>query len=164
MKSRSVCLLGTVFSVVLSANPSLPVQAANLNTNAVSCQQFLAPGNGRTDEILRQPGFVMTNTDVEGTRPIICDLTRSPLIAGATSGGFYVDGDNFNGASTTCAVYSIDYTGVFLGASGFNTSAPTYDIFISLPAAQLPTYAYTHLDRDLPAHGNGRLRGITSLQ
>lgn len=168
MKSRSACLLGTLLSVVLSAIPSLPAQAANINTTALACQQYLFPESGRTDELVRSFNYITTNSDTEHTVSIVCDVTRSPLIAGATSGGFYMDGDNLNVGGnvwfTACTLNSYDYTGVLLGSVGFQSQAPSYDVYISLPAAQLPTYAYTSLFCVLPPHGIGRIRGITSLQ
>jgi hypothetical protein len=91
-------------------------------------------------------------------------VPRSPLAVSAASGGVYVDGDNFNGGSTSCTLASYDYLGNFVGSKAFTSSSTSYDIFLSLPVAQLGFWNYTGVQCTLPPNGNGVLRGVTSVQ
>lgn len=144
--------------LLMSAVASAP--AANINTNATECQAQSWP----QDAIIHTEKGIATASDVISPVWISCSVLRSPLVSGATSGGFWVDGDNRNGATTVCSLASYDYTGQFLGASSFSTPGTSYDIFLSLPVAQLGFWAYTGITCVLPGHGDSTLRGITSVQ
>jgi hypothetical protein len=160
LKSRFIRLLGVACGVVLSASAVSPAPAANINTNATECQATFWP----QDDVVHTERGVSTASSLDTGRYITCTLLRSPLPSTATTGSFYVDGDNLNGASTFCVISSYDFTGVFLGSTSFTTSSASYDQFLTMPIAQLGFWAYTSLTCFLPAHGAGTLRGVTSLQ
>ena len=156
------CLLpdgarGDIESVV-AFSPAAP--AGNINTNATECQAQSWP----QDAILHTDKGIATASTTSADTWVACAVPRSPLAAGVTSGLFYVDGDSFNGAWTTCGLASYNYTGEFLGSIGFNNSGQRYDVPLILPAAQLGMWAYTGLTCILPAHGNAILRGVASSQ
>jgi hypothetical protein len=139
-----------------------PSSAANINIGGSECQAGYQAES--QDTVLHVLDSVSSLGNVASLPYIVCSLPRSPLAPGATFGGFYVDGDNFFGATTTCTVWSIDYTGLYLGSVTGSSSQPAFDMFLSLPSAQLPTYAYTYLTCRLAKWGNSDVRGVTSLQ
>lgn len=170
MKKRFISLFATISGIALSSAPALPAQAANLNTSAIGCQQdrfqgLSSPLTNRIDYV--DPGVV--NLSTVGTS-VLCPVTRSPLAATATTGSFFVDGDNYTGASTFCIMSSYDFLGNFVGSRGFTTSAPRYDEFVSFPSSLLGFYNYVTLMCVLPAFNTansfygGKLRGVTALQ
>lgn len=160
MNILPIRLLVLAASVVLASAAVAPAPAANLNVNAAECQSTFPP----QDNLIHSDFGVSTPATWQFSLAIACALPRSPLAPGATSGGFYIDGDNRNGASTSCAIASWDYTGLFLGATSFTTSDAHYDQFVSLPATQLTFWAYVTMNCQLPPNGNATLRGVTSLQ
>ena len=161
MKSWFVRLLGMAYGAALvTASVVAPAPAANINTNATECQAQFWP---QQDDIVHTETGIRTSA-ASDDRWISCAVPRSPLAPGATSGGFYVDGDAQNGASVVCSLASYDYTGTFLGSASFFSPGPHFDIFLPFSSAQLGYWAYTGITCVLPAHGNGALRGVTSLQ
>ncbi len=151
-----------VVTAALWASNVTPTRAANINIGASTCQAGYQAES--QDTVLHFVNGVESLGNVASLPYIVCSLPRSPLAAGATFGGFYVDGDNIFGATTTCTIWSYDYTGAFLGSASGSSAASSYDMFLSLPAAQLPTYAYTYLTCRLAKGGNSNVRGVTSLQ
>lgn len=160
MKSRFLKLLGMAWCVILSVSSVAPAPAANINVNASECQPQTYP----IDDIVHTDQGIATASTVNSDRWVSCAVLRSPLASGATSGSFYIDGDAQNGAWTVCVIASDDYTGAFLGSASFASPGPHFDILLNMPAAQLGYWAYTSITCVLPAHGNGALRGVTSLQ
>ena len=163
VRSGICTLFGMVFAAVLAGSLVSPAHAANINTNAVVCEGTNAADQGALG---RGPDGVYNGA--AAIHFALCTVPRSPLPSGATSGSFYVDGDNFNGQSTACILYSYQWTGQFLGSASFTSASSSYDVFLTLTAAQLGTYAYTSLLCQLPPTVNGlasaMLRGVTSLQ
>jgi hypothetical protein len=153
-------LLVLAAGVVLASGAVAPASAAYLNVNAAECQSTFPP----QDNLIHSDFGVSTPATWQFTLAIACALPRSPLTPSATVGQFFVDGDNRNGASTSCTIVSSDYTGVFLGSASFTTSDAHYDQLLSLPATQLTFWAYANMNCQLPPNGNGTLRGVTSLQ
>jgi hypothetical protein len=98
------------------------------------------------------------------SRPVVCAVPRNPLPAGATTGTFFVDGSNSGGQTTSGSINSFNFTGAFLGSQSFSSAGTTYDIFLSFPAAQLPTFAYVSTFVTLPASGQGVFFGTTVNQ
>ena len=147
--------------VVLSAFPSLPSYATNINYGTNECQVAFYSLATYAPEYSNNG---VMNGGTSQVFHIVCSLPRSPLASGATVAAFYVDGDNLNGATTQCGVFSYDYTGTLLGAFIFDATEPHFDRYVALPAAQVTYYAYTYLICTLPPGGNGIVRGVTSLQ
>jgi hypothetical protein len=160
VKSQLIGSFASLVAVVLSAAPAAPAHATNINYGTNQCQ--LAFFASATYSPQHAVDGTMNGGDSQNFH-VVCGLPRSQLPAGSAA-AFYVDGDNFNGAITVCTVASYDYTGTFLGSFGFDLTQAHYDQYVTMPAAQVPYYAYTYLICTLPANGNGILRGVTSLQ
>jgi len=159
MKSRIIHLLGMAIGIVSCLTVAQGVRATNINMGTNECQDDSKSGNNIGHSL---NGVYVLGGPAGGF--VTCNLPRAPLPTGATSGGFYVDGDNADGGTAVCTIYSFDYTGTFLGSASFTASEAHFDRFVSLPAAQLPFYAYTYLFCGLSANGTTALRGVTSLQ
>ena len=160
MNARGFKFLGWVCGIVLSVHSVAPTYATNINMTATGCQVTFAP----SDQLVHVAWGVTTLDTTDKPQMVACTLPRTPLASGSASGGFYVDGDNVNGASTSCTLFSFDLNGNLLGAASFQTSAAQYDIFLSLAAFQLSDVGHTTLRCLLPAHAGGTLLGATSLQ
>jgi len=161
VSSRFVSVIAIVCGVVLCASAERPAFATDINKAAPQCEADFPEA---MDLIMHENNGVHTAPQSGSFQWVTCSIPRSPLAANATSGSFYVDGDNLGGASTTCWVSSYDYTGVLLGSTSFTTSLPHYDMLLTLPVAQLGVWAYTSLTCALPANANGLLRGVTVVQ
>jgi hypothetical protein len=159
VRARAFNCLGLVCGILLSAQSVAPTHAANINTTATHCQVTFAP----SDQLVHVAWGVMTLSTTATPQMVACTLPRAPLTAGVGS-GFYVDGDNFNGASTSCTLFAFDSDGHLAGAASFQTAAAQYDMFLSLDASRLADLGHTSLRCLLPAQGNGTLRGVTSIQ
>ena len=158
-KSPIIHLLGMVFGIVLLLTAAPGARATNINMGTNECQT--------NSPSVQNIGYSVNGVYTIGGPTagfVTCNLPRSPLASGATTGGFYVDGDNWNGGTAACTIYSVDYTGTFMGSASFSASEAHFDRFLSLPIAQLPYYAYTYLSCGLSSNGNTLLRGVTSLQ
>src|SRR5882672_6209260 len=118
VKSRLVKLLGLLFAVTLSGNPVPPAHADIVNIAANSCGSAPDAGLVALDSIGEK-----LNPYATALALMTCSVPYSPLPATATAMGFYVDGDNRLGQTTTCTVLSADYTGQF-GATASFTSSP----------------------------------------
>jgi hypothetical protein len=160
VKSQWMRVLSLVCGLVLSAQSVTPTHAANINTSATGCQTTFAP----SDQLVRFAYGIMTQNSTAQPQMVACNLLRAPLSAGSVSGSFYVDGDNFSGATTSCSLFSFDSNGHLAGVASFQTALPTYDILLSIDAGRLTDFGHTTLRCLLPAHTGGVLRGVTSLQ
>ena len=160
MNSRWVRILGVVCGVVLSTQSVTPTHAANINTSMTGCQVTFAP----SDQLMHWAYGVTTQDTAAQPQMVACNLPRAPLAAGSVSGSFYIDGDNFNGATTSCTLFSFDSNGHLAGAASFQTAVATYDILLSIDAGRLTDFGHTTLRCLLPAHRGGVLRGVTSIQ
>lgn len=164
MKSQFLSSFATIIATVLLATPTAPAHAVNLNTSALVCQQSIFQGSPspiqhRIDYF--EPG-VVNSIDVPSA--VVCSVPRSPTAAGATTVSFFVDGENFSGASTFCVMSSYDFLGNFVGSRGFTSTAATYDEFVSFPISLVGFYNYVTINCVLPPSSTGRLRGVTALQ
>lgn len=174
MTSRSIHLFGVVLGISLAGAPLVPAGAVNINTSAVACQQavFQAVPSDRQNRIGIIDSGVVNMTNVPTI--VICPVPRSPLAANATSGGFWLDGDNLLNslvpAETTCNVASYTFQGVLHGWSGFTATEATYDRFVSLPISMLGFYDYVSVHCLLPPYHDGLrtylgvFRGVTASQ
>ena len=160
MKSRFVSLFAVVCCVFVCVGGPSSAPAANINANTTQCN---ALDPAQIDLVLHDAIGVRTAPSVDAPLLVICPVPRSPLTAQAT-GGFYVDGDNQSGASTMCWLESFDYTGIWLADAAFTTTEARYDRYLGMPTAALTTWAYLSLQCYLPPHGQGVLRGVTSMQ
>ena len=161
MSSKFISVIAIVCGVVLCASAERPAFATDINKAAPQCQANFPEA---MDLIVHENNGVHTVPQTDSFQWVTCSIPHSPLASNATSGSWYVDGDNLAGASTTCWVASYNYTGDLLGTTSFTSSAPHYDVLLIMPAAQLGIWAYTSLTCALPAHANGLLRGVTIMQ
>jgi len=166
MKLRSIILFAVVIIAAIAGSPASQVHAANITIKGGTCHalQFMPTP---VPEPLHFSSGSIGNPTTSDSNPtgdrnyaVVCDVPRQPLALGAASGGFYVDGTNFPGQSTTCSIESFNYTGFFLGLQVFTDSATTFDHFVSLPASQLGMWAYVELN----CSGFNQLIGVTSVQ
>ena len=158
MSMRPILFLAAAFAITLSAGTVAP--AANINVGASECQGNFSPGN-----TLVHAGIgVMTEDGEDTPQSVICAVPRATVNGTSSTGGFYVDGDNLNGASTSCGLFSFDPDGQLAQSASFTTAAAHYDVFLSLDVARLNANGHITLRCMLPAHANGVLRGVTSVQ
>jgi hypothetical protein len=160
MNLRWIGFLSLACGVVLSTQSVTPTYAANIITAASGCQTTFAP----SDQIGRFAYGVVTLPSTATPQMVACNLIRAPLATDSLTGSFYVDGDNFNGASTFCSLFSFDANGHLAGVASFTTALATYDMLLSMQAGRLTPFGHTTLRCLLPAHASGVLRGVTSLQ
>jgi hypothetical protein len=155
-------IIAMVCAIVLSGALVTPARAINLNMSSHYCQQSDLP---QTD-IIRTASGIATLDTVDTPRYVTCTVVRSPLPVDWTSGGWlWVDGDNKNGAQTSCTLSSYTFLGALQGSVSFtSTINGWYDSYLPLPYGQMGYYDYLTLTCLLPPHGNGALRGITSVQ
>jgi hypothetical protein len=163
MKSRSDFLTRALLVLSIGAcgllSITTSVSAANIQTHGSACHNYNA--SEALDFGYDNGGVTNRASD---HRIVICPVARSPLASGATSGTFWVDGNNRNGVSTTCTLFSNDYTGALMDTVAFTSSKVNYDQPLSLPAAQLPYYGYVSVICSLPGFSNAMVRGIISVQ
>jgi hypothetical protein len=165
VKSRFVKLLGLLFAVTLSGNP-VPPAHANTNVSAAVCQPFDEQFFHSASYFGVGTGFI-SNDSATNTLKIVCSVPRAPLDAAATVGQFYVDGLNpgSDGTQTaTCVLYSWNYNTSLLGTASYSTGPHfgPWDGLITMPAAQLPYWAYATVLCTLPPGGS--FQGVTVVQ
>jgi hypothetical protein len=167
MTSRTFSALAAALIIMLAASMLSPGRAANINTVA-ACGPHV-PG----DAPFFATGVGGAYSDATNDRFMTCSVPRSPVPGGA-NGAFYIDGLTANGFDLPCILYSINYTGQLIGSVSFlgHGTVPlgsymSFDVFVTIPAAQLPTYAYTQLSCLMPGRTNVEnaiILGATSLQ
>jgi hypothetical protein len=167
VKLQSISLLG-ICGVVLLAGPAPPVHAVNINTPSLACHQgdFQSSASPVQDRIKYTNSGIVNLVDVP--THIVCDVPRSPSQT-ATTVSFFVDGDNYTGATTTCVLYSYDYSGGFVSSLGFSTTAAHYDEYVTFSREALGFYNYVTIMCVLPPSGisgldGAKFRGVTALQ
>jgi hypothetical protein len=162
VKSRFVKLLGLLLAVTLSGNP-VPPAHANMNISGSLCQPYGQLGTN----VVVGDAYVFNKSNTSRIM-VTCSVPRPPLDPGATTGSFFVDGYNpDDGTTTTCVLFSYDYTLNLLGTASFTSSpsssaARRYTGYISWPPALLPHWVYISVRCDLPP--DGILLGVTVLQ
>lgn len=134
--------------------------ATNINSHGTICHHYNASQSADID-------FVTSGTYniSSSSRSVICPVPRAPLASGATSGGFYIDGYNPTGKTTSCTLYSYNFNGSYLGSSSFSiTTAGSFDKYVSLTSDQLSYFAYTSVLCTLPDSSSAKIYGITAIQ
>jgi hypothetical protein len=165
VKSRFLSLFAAAAVVVLSWNPVAPAQAANITFTAAGCHAEQVFDFPTYPEPLHWSRGRVANPTNDDRYVVVCDVPRQPLPPGATSGTFYVDGNNLSNLMTTvCVISSYDWNGSFLASASFSAIVTSYDGFLSLPASALGQWAYVSLSCQLPPNAAGSLRGVTSVQ
>jgi hypothetical protein len=160
MKLKFTRLLSAAIVVLLGVNVGTPVLASSINTSMLTCQP-LQPGQA---DLRHTEAGTSTDGVFPTSRYVTCSVRRSPNL-GTTGGLFYVTGDNRDGMSTTtCTLFSYDYTGAFLGSASFTRSAPHYTQILVIPAAQLGYWAYTSLTCLLPENNRATIESAIAVQ
>jgi hypothetical protein len=147
--------------VVLSACFVTPAPASNVQQSALKWQ---AQNWWQRDQLARTDRGLSTTSAATDQLWVSCSMLRAPYPNASSSSTVYVDGDNRNGAFTVCSLTSYSYTGQFLGSAAFSNQATRYMGILSLSGAQLGVWAYTGMTCTIPPHGNGTLRGMTTVQ
>ena len=142
-----------------------PVRAT-INSSAVDCQPVSAPQQAL---LHAWEGVETTATAVTDTY-VSCSVYRSPLTTAGSPGVFRIAGHIFSGATMPCTLTSYEYTGTFLGSTTVVITSPPDGRWrrvvqeVSLPASQLPYWAYTSLVCLLPQSGAAWVSSISSVQ
>jgi hypothetical protein len=131
--------------------------AVNINTSAVNCDELNLPTAQSTTIFHFLTSIRNNSTD---NKAIICAVPRSPLTS--ASSGFFIDGQNPNGAGTGCSVVVTNFNGAPLGLKSFFNEQPVFDQFLAFNSTEMPTFAYISVFCELPP--GGVLRGITAVQ
>ena len=141
-------------ALVLATVCMIPTAHANLNQSGVSWHAMYAADASSIN--YRASGVENWSAS---SKPIIGAVNYA-----YNSGGIsmYVDGTNYNGASTSVTVYSYDYNGYYLSGQSA-TLTGTYDRWFGLTTAQAPQWAFVSVYANLPPNANGLFRGVTSL-
>lgn len=157
MKSSGISLLCVACGMLLTVILPPRAYSTQLNINANECQPN---GDWNAVDLMRPESGISGMPSDEIVRTVICPVPRSPLIAQSPLVVF-VDGDNYNEATTECGLVSMaeDH---YLASAGFQSSDAHYDARLALTAEQMSVRGYLYLICWLPAHGNGVLRGITT--
>lgn len=154
MMRAKILKLGSLFLAGALASLGAVAHADQINSSGTLCQNFNASQALDIDYLVT--GVRNLNA---ATRPVICSVERSPLVAG-TSQGFFVDGTNVGANTTPCTLFLYSFGGTITQSFSF-TGTGTYDQFISLPAG---TFDYASLLCTLPASAGGTLFGVTAQQ
>jgi hypothetical protein len=117
--ARWIKFLGLACGVLLSAHAVTPTLAANIDMTPTGCQTTFAP----SDQLVHVARGVMTTDTTDTPQMVACTVPRARLAAGSGVGSFYVDGDNFNDASTSCTLFSFDSKGHLAGAASFQRAS-----------------------------------------
>ncbi|HTV24890.1 MAG TPA: hypothetical protein VMG12_39625 [Polyangiaceae bacterium] len=147
-------MLASVAAVLLAAPRD--ADAVNLNTSGTICNPYNA---GEANDIDYVTNGVRTGPSVGSARNVICSVPRSPL---ASPQGFYLDGTNQAGKSTSITLYAHDFNGTFQTSQNVSSSAATYDEYRALtPVGQ---WSYISAFVTLPANAGGTFLGVITLQ
>jgi len=157
MRSRLPRLLTLVLCVTLLCFEATPSHATNINLGPMGCQAFL-PQDAAS---LVHFGNTLTNLYGTTTFPVVCSVPHQPLAVGLDA-AWFVDGSAGITAPISCSLASYNFNGEFLGSADFSTTSLTFDQYLSLPAAQVPYWAYTQLWCQLPP--GAALFGVTVIQ
>lgn len=128
--------------------------AVNLNTHGAAFQPYNASQATLIDYVISGVRTLHTSDTY-----VIGSIVRSP---GAASQSFWIDGTNYNGATTYFTLYAHDYTGTLQSSVSFNSNAANYDLYQTLPTVS--TYTFVSMLASLPANANGVLRGVVAIQ
>jgi len=156
-RQRFFLLLSALVPIAFCA---MSANAANITTHGGACRNFDPAGVSKLDYFTSGVRNLSTTTPVN----VICPVEREPLPAGVANGIIYIDGANAGGTTTSCTVYSFDFTGTLLGTRSVSSSASQYDMSVSFPAALLPQYAYVAAVCTLPTNSNSVLKGVSPEQ
>lgn len=156
MKTNAWITAASLAAGLLAATASIDARAAtsqNISTHGSACRNYNA--SQALDIDYFTTGVRNINADV---RPVICPITTHPVTGPGQN--FYVDGTNYNGATTTCTLYAFNYSGGLLSSVTFVVGS-TYDYYASLPSVTY--WGYTSMLCSLPGSGNGVLFGVIAI-
>ena len=154
LKLGLIAALGSVGSLAVVSE----AQAVNANHSGTICKNYNAGDVGDID-------YVTSGTRNLNANPrfVICPLVRSPTTDSSIAA--YVDGNHFGVQTTSCTLYSYNYTGAFLGSTSFTRNqSGAWDQFVSLPAPQAPFYGSLAVLCTIPGSANGVLLDVDVLQ
>jgi hypothetical protein len=142
---RVLAPLALVAGALMGAHGS--AAAAPLTTvNGNTCKPY---GNSSTAGL-----YSYTNSVYNGSGAamyVVCPVVRT-VPALSTGYTVWVDGNAASG-TTSCYLYSYNYTGAYLGGVSFSTTG-AFDKTLTLPQSQVPTYSSQSLLCYVPAGGS----------
>jgi hypothetical protein len=157
--SKNRLLLPTIgLAMTLLQGPS--AVAENIITSGVICNNYNV---GQANDIDYVNGVRVTGPTA---RSIVCSVPRARLPDNsATVGKFNITLTNGSTSAVTCTVYS--YTSSItlgMGTAMFPPNSGLLTVSTQIPAAQLPSNAFTSLICSLPGNSLVVLNGVTSVQ
>lgn len=161
----SLFLQTTALCALALTAGTTPVRAT-INSSAVDCQPVSAP----QEALLHAWEGVETTLKATADTYVSCSVYRSPLTTAGAPGVFRIGGLVYNGATMPCTLTSYEYTGTLLGSATVVITSPADGRWrrvvqeVSLPASQLPYWAYTSLVCLLPQSGAAWVSSISSVQ
>jgi hypothetical protein len=141
----------------LAANLSDATAGEQINVHGIACY---AKNGSQQGDLEYVPAGVRVKLGIV-PREIACAVARTSPTTGPDGLGFFVDGSNNFSQTTSCTIYSYDFTGSFLGSAQFSSTSANYDNFLSLPPANTPAFAYIGMICTIPGNTNGTMRGVT---
>ena len=142
---RALTPVALIAGALMGAHGS--AAAAPLTTvNGNTCKPY---GNSATSGL-----YSYTNSAYNGSGAamyVTCPVVRT-VSAPATGYTIWVDGSAGSG-TTTCSLYSYNYTGAYIGGVSFSATG-TFDRTLTLTAAQVPTYSSQSLLCYVPNGGS----------
>lgn len=149
------CSIKTVSSAAAALFVLLGAQSAFALTteHATICKPY---GNSSTSGLYSYTSGVYNYSN--SAMSVICPVVRT---AAAGTAGFSVWVDGTSSGTTSCTLYSYNYTGAYLGSISFS-AAGRFDRLLTLPQSQVPTYSSQAVYCYLPT--NGSLNDIEPVQ
>jgi hypothetical protein len=143
--------LGALGSIGVPVN----AYAVNANHSGTICKNYNAGQVMDIDYLTSGTRNLNVNS-----RYIICPIVRSPTSNNRLA--VYVDGIHYGTRTTTCTLYSYDYTGAFQGSQSFTfTGSGNFDRYLSVPSTY---WAAGSVLCNIPGSATGVLRDIDVVQ
>jgi hypothetical protein len=157
-------VLGGLYVAGVLASLGTPASADNINTSGVACKNYNA--SEALDIDYHDYGVRNLNAS---PRWVTCPAPRSPLISIPVT-GFYVDGSNSPGTSTSCVASLYTYQGTIVTTVLFTESVPgsassvtpwSHPVTFSIAPAH---FDYVSVRCILPGSGASHILGVTAVQ
>ena len=146
--------------LALTASAGLVASAAAATQTNISLSDFHAVDPLQASNLVYSSQSVTSKSTT--TTQLIASVTHNPATSTVT---VYVDGYHAaSGQSTSCTLYSYNYTGNFLASvTGSATVQLNWEIPLTLTTAQMGPWAYFSVLCTIPPNQQGSLFGVTVL-
>jgi len=155
MKSAITLGIGVTLGAIGFFGEVPQAYAVNANHSGTVCRNYNA------GEALDIDYFYYGTRNISSTgKYVVCPIVRAP---NAASG--YIDGRIYDGETIYCTVYSVNYTGAYLGSTSFSVTGPTtFDRYFSFPSTQVSYWGNMSALCYLPGNGQGVIYDIDVIQ